>query len=495
MFDPQQKKNSLSKTQFQLYRDCPRHLWTQIHLPELWPEPNAFEVHSQEQGYKVEARAQAWLAEQKHPSHMNPSSTRGVWHWQETFIDEDFFCRVDGWWEDPKSSTAHLFEITSSTRVKYEAIIDLAYQTLIIEATRPVGTIWLLHLNRDYIRAGELNPDKLFTLVDVTEQVRSHMAEVKLQRDQARAVISSRDSDAWPNCTRPKTCPCPEICHPNLPDHSVYDLPGLRDTTLALLEKGIIKLADVPETYSLETKQRRMVEAVKTGKPIIDRAALSQVLEKLEFPLCFLDYEAYSSALPLYDGCRPQQQLVFQYSLHIVPDRKTLLDSSEVLHHEFLSFGPGDPSIDLVHHLHTHMPKNGNVVVWNKSFEASRNREMAEGMIDMSKFLLDLNDRMMDLAEVFRLGLYVDKEFHGSWSIKNILPVLVPELSYKDLEINKGDKALLAWWDVASGTITEPKAQQKIRSELLEYCQLDTWAMVKVWKKLEEVFAVSHTLQ
>jgi hypothetical protein len=494
MFDPQQPRHSLSKTQYQLYRDCPRHLWTQVHLPELWPEPTPFETHTQEQGYVVEARAQAWLEQKALPAHINPSGTPGQWHWQDTFVDGEFYCRVDGWWEDPKSNAAHVFEIKSSTRVKYDAITDLAYQVAVIEATKPVESIWLIHLNREYVRAGEIDLDSLFVLVDVTAQVRERMLDVKLEREEALNVLKSENSDEWAACTRPKVCPCQTICHPDLPEYSVFDLPGLRFTTNDLLAQGIKELADVPDNFPLETKQRRMVEAVKTQVPVIDRAALSKTLGELQYPLCFLDYEAYSSALPLYDACHPQQQVVFQYSLHIVPHRNAPLESEEVQHIEFISFGPGDPSIDLVHHMQEHMPKKGSVIVWNESFEATRNREMAEGMLNASEFLLQLNNRMVDLAEIFRLGVYVDREFHGSWSIKNVLPVLAPDLSYHDLPIHKGDQALLAWWDVASGAVSDPKERQKIQADLLQYCALDTWAMVRVWNKLEAVFAVSHTI-
>ncbi len=497
--DFQQPLNALSKSQFQLFRDAPRHLWAAAHLPEIWPEPSAFEQHSQEQGYSVEVHSQEWLTQravQKFPSHLNPSKTSGKWHWQDSFSSTDsegnaFFCRTDAWWEDPKSTAIHLFEIKSSTRVKYDALVDLAFQTAVIQdahPNRPVESIWLLHLNKEYVRAGALDFDQLFTLVEVTEQVRELLPEIRAERARASEVLASTNSDEWLSCTRPKTCPCPSICHPNLKPYSVYDLPGLRHTTLELIDRGIESLVDVPDNFSLETKQRRMVQAVKSGQPVIDRHALAQSLETLTFPLCFLDYEAYSSALPLYDGCVPQQQVVFQYSLHVVPDKHAMKNLAHIRHYEHISFGPGDPSREVVQHMQASMPKTGSVIVWNQSFEASRNREMAEGMLDAKEFLLGLNNRMYDLAEVFRRGMYVDREFHGSWSIKNVLPILVPELRYDTLEIHKGDQALLAWWSIVSGEISDTNEIKHIRKNLLTYCQLDTWAMVKIWEVLEDLF-------
>lgn len=480
---------TLSKTQYLSFKDCPRHLWCEIHRPEFWPEPTPFELHTREQGYAVEAVAKKWLEGKRVPAVLNPSGLQPEWHWQETFSDGPYICRTDAWWQDPKSQGLHLYEIKSGTRVKSDHLYDLAFQVAIIEATTPVESIWVIHLNRDYEKAGELNPESLFTMVDVTQLVRDRLPDVLTERAQAVQVMQDPVAENWPACKRPKSCPCPSLCHPGVAEHSVFDLPGLRETSDALIELGITELSQVPDNFPLDTKQRRMVTAVKTGQPVIDRAGLAHFLQRLEYPLCFLDYEAYNAALPLYDGCHPQQQVVFQYSLHVVQHERDLSHPERIAHFEFLSFGPSDPSVDLVQHLKANMPDKGSVIVWNQSFEAGRNREMAAGMMADREFLLGLNHRMVDLAELFRMGVYVDKQFHGSWSIKNVLPVLAPELRYSDLPINKGDQALLAWWDIASGRVKSPEKRTEIEQNLLRYCQLDTWAMVKVWEFLHTLIS------
>lgn len=476
---------ALTKSLFLLFRETPRHAWYKLYHPANWPEPTPFEKHTQHAGYEVEALAKPWLEQRQIPSIINPSGTPGTWHWQHTFEDQPYHIRTDAWWEDPKSNHVHLFEIKSSTRVKSESLIDLAFQVSVIEATRPVGSIWLVHLDRDYVRGGELSPDRMFKVVDVTSEVRDRMPSVIQQREAALGLLTDPNPMNFEGCWHPKSCPCPHLCHPDLPKYPVTDFPGRREILDDLEKLNIRSLTEVPPTVALDTKQRRMVQAAQSGIPVVDETAIHRFLSQVTYPISFLDYEAYGASLPLFDGCHPQQHIVFQYSLHVIQSPETALaNAQDVQHFEHVSFGPGDPSLHVMNHLSQHLPPTGSVMVWNASFEGGRNREMAEGMAEHKDLLLSMNQRMVDLSDIFRLGMYVDREFHGSWSIKNVLPVLVPELSYKDLPLNKGDQALLAWWDVVSGKITNPQQIQQLTYDLLRYCELDTWAMVRVWQVL-----------
>jgi hypothetical protein len=269
------------------------------------------------------------------------------------------------------------------------------------------------------------------------------------------------------------------LCHPVLPEYSIYDIPRITEKKkIQLLEQRIVDIKDVPSAFPLNDKQQKIVEVAKSGEPFIDPKAIKREFEHFEYPLNFLDYETFLSAIPLFDGYHPQQQMVFQYSLHKLES----LDG-EVTHTEHLSITRDDPSKSLAESLIQNIGDSGTVFVWNKTFEVSRNKELAEIHSDYADFFEKLNERIYDLGDFINHGMYIHPEFKGSWSIKNVLPVMVPELSYSDMEIGKGDQAMMAWWQLITGELLIDEAE-KTKMALLQYCQLDTWAMVQIWKKL-----------
>ena len=220
------------------------------------------------------------------------------------------------------------------------------------------------------------------------------------------------------------------------------------------------------------------LQVARTGKPVIDTANISTILNTTKYPIAFLDYETFFPAIPLFDGYRPYQQMVFQYSLHI------LTENGDLQHSECLVRTLADPVPEILRTLQSQLPENGTIVVWNKGFEMGRNKEMAALLPDHAAFLRALNRRVFDLMDIFRKNYYVHPDFQGSCSIKKILPVLIPNLSYKDLVIQEGGTASLTWYRMLTdGRSEEEKA--KTCDHLLNYCKLDTLAMVEVFQKLK----------
>ena len=180
----------------------------------------------------------------------------------------------------------------------------------------------------------------------------------------------------------------------------------------------------------------------------------------------------------MYPGYHPQQQIVFQYSLHRLdqPD-------GEPVHREHLSASCEEPSLSLLEQLSTDIGDHGTVIVWNKTFEMTRNKDMGLISPQYAGFLENLNQRIYDLGEIINQGIYLHPGFKGSWSIKHVLPVMVPELSYADLAIHQGDQASIAWWQICFGQLPEDE-KEKLKAALLCYCHLDTLAMVEIYKRL-----------
>jgi hypothetical protein len=209
-----------------------------------------------------------------------------------------------------------------------------------------------------------------------------------------------------------------------------------------LLDLGIHDIKDVPADFPLNDKQRLIIEVACTNKEHIDREALQAEFQHFVYPLYFLDYETCIIALPRFNGYHPQQQVAFQYSLH-----KLDLPNGEVTHTEHLGVTKDDPSMPLLRQLRGDIGDTGTIFAWNKTFEMSRHKELAIIHPEYSDFLLDLNERIYDLADFVKNGLYLHPHFKGSWSLKNVLPVMVPELSYEDMQIGAGDQAMVALGD------------------------------------------------
>jgi hypothetical protein len=218
---------------------------------------------------------------------------------------------------------------------------------------------------------------------------------------------------------------------------------------------------------------------VKNKEPFVDIEGIKKEIKKIKFPIYFLDYETYSSALPMYDGYRPYQAVIFQYSLHVWESPE-----SEIKHYEFLAREPHDPAVDLAASFEKIVGKKGTFVSWYKKFETERNQELVEKSPKHEALLKSMNKRMYDLMDSFSKGFYVHPDFYNSNSIKNVLPVVAPHLSYKTLNIQEGNTASKSWKKVINQSLS-PQEREKVAKDMLEYCKMDTWAMVEIYKFLK----------
>lgn len=466
----------LTKSDYLLFLDAPMHLWAKKH-DRIETVLSAQDRHLFEQGQKVGKAAQEFLRE--HVSREYPNAEISF---EQTYVDRHFQARVDGLLHDVDARVYDLFEVKSSSRVKPENIYDLAFQRFVCEAVIPIRHTYLVHLNGEYIRQGEINLDELFLVENLDEQAEDLRQEVLLSREEAFEIAARETPNEILECVKPKTCPCPSLCHPELPEHSIYNLPRLSEKKKrALKAEGILAIKEIPDDYKLSAKQALHAKAIKSGQPIIDYPAIKASLAQLEYPLYFLDYETFNPAIPQYDGFRPHEHMVFQYSLHVFQSQ-----SAVPQHYEFIATQPGDPSRALVEHLAERIGESGSVIVWNQSFEATRNKDMAARYPEYAEMLLGINTRMYDLMKIFSRGHYVHPDFHGSASIKAVLPVLVGDISYQDLTIGKGDEAMAAWVEIMRGMRTEEQVEQT-KQDLLKYCEQDTMAMVRNWEFLEQL--------
>lgn len=467
-------EKTISKTDFRLFLDCPLHFWAIKYDYEPTVLPTAMDEFRMQQGQEVESLALSFLKE-----HMSKAYASAKLLWQQTYLYDLFLARTDALVFDEKEDCYDLYEIKSSTSIDKTDLYDIAFQSVVCGKNIPLRKLFMVHLNKEYRLQGKLDLSTLFMIEDVTDAAAEQTMQVETGMQTAQAVLLQKTPEAIEHCRKPDSCPFPDLCHPNLPQHSIYEISRLsRKKALQLKDMGVRAILDIPPDFELSDAQQAYVDVVKSGQPSIDRDAIQEKLADLQYPLYFLDYETCNPAIPIFEGYKPNQQIVFQFSLHVLP-----APDAEVEHYEFLHTDLSDPAPELLEKLAQFIQAQGSVVVWNKGFECSRNNELAEIHPQYANFLGDLNSRVFDLMEIFSKGLYIHPDFCGSASIKKVLPVLVPELSYDGMEIAKGDEASIAWWEMVQGKFSEEEKQATI-AHLLKYCQLDTKALFVIYNKL-----------
>ncbi len=486
----------LTKTDFLRFRQCPRQLWLHKNRKDLLPDQvdagkqlvfdNAFEV--EDQAYRLfPDGASAYDGQFGQALKKTESLLRRRLSavFQPTFSRGQLFCRCDILAFDPKRQVWDIYEVKSSTDVKEEHLYDLAFQDICLrEAGLPVGRLHIIHINNQYVRQGEIDPRQLLKTVDRTDEARTLTKEVERGIKSGLEVlklVGEPEVRILKQCSDPYDCPFIPYCWRRIPDHSVYDMNLAEEKLREMLDEGIMLIQDMPDGLATRVIKRRYAEALKSGKPLIEAEAIRTRLADMRYPLHFLDYETYSAPIPPFDGYRPYQQIPFQYSL----DVKRLPDA-RLEHYEFLAAEPGDPVPALSAALAQVIGPKGSIVSWNAAFEAGRNEEMAVRQPQLRGFLASVNSRMFDPMMIFRDGEYADAGFRGSASLKAVLPVLVPELSYGDLAIQEGGTAAASWPKLVGGTLS-PEEKEQLYRDMLAYCGRDTLAMVRIVEILEKI--------
>lgn len=464
----------LTKTDFIQYLNCPKSLWQLLNAPDDYPH-GEFSVFLQKltrEGYEVERYVRQFFE----------NAEGRAADFQRVFeTDDGLFARADVL--EAVNGKTVLYEIKSSTSVKTDAahnhLKDACFQVICAERSgQQIDAVSLVYLNGEYERVGEIVPEELLVFENVTERVREIEAETASEMDEALAQLRETELDRS-GCTclyksRSNHCDTFALFNPGVPHPSIYSIPRLSAKKRGeLIESRILDLVAIPDDYALSAIQAGVVQAAKSGAPIINLERIETFLADLSFPLYFLDYETYASAVPLLDRTSPHKHFPVQYSLHVLHEDGTLE------HHEYLEREARLPD-RLLANLSSDIDSAGSVISWHASFEKTQNKELARLFSDHADFLTDLNARMADLEDVFKTD-YVDAGFDGSTSIKKVLPVICPGLSYEGLDVQDGASAMDAWQKMVSAKAGE---SDQIASALLGYCKLDTFALVEIYRFL-----------
>jgi hypothetical protein len=381
-----------------------------------------------------------------------------------------------------KNNKWKIYEVKSSTEVKEEHIPDAAIQYYVISnSDLNVTDTSLIYINNKYVRKGELDLKKLFNIESVHELVLEQQESVIEKIQRFKEVLKKKnipDIDVGPYCSSPYDCSFLGHCWDHVPDYSIFNIGNLKiDKKFELYKMGIIKIEEVPDDFKLSNGQRLQVESHISQKTFIDKKAIKEFLSSLTYPLYFLDFETFNPAIPLFDNSRPYQAIPFQYSLHYQETPKSQLE-----HFEFLGEANGDPRISFLENLMKVTEGKGDIIVYNQAFEATRLKELAEDFPKFKKQIEQRISRIKDLMTPFQKKHYYAPEMKGSYSIKAVLPALVPDLSYDDLEIADGGTASRAFESLYFEK--DEKKKKGIREQLIKYCGMDTMAMVRIYEVL-----------
>ena len=405
---------------------------------------------------------------------------------EASFSFERCYCAVDILRKDGNGWI--IYEVKSSTNpLEDRYIVDVAYQKYILENLGiKITHACVVCLNNQYILKDDLDLQSLFVITDVTDEANSVKNNIPDIADRAFAVLNSDlEPQSWitENC---KDCACWKYCTRDLPKPNVFDLYRLSmKDKVALYQQGIISYSQAQKCPKIKNNiQKRQIDfALNERGTWIDQKGISEFLDTLSYPLYFLDFESMQPAIPFCQGTKPFSQIVFQYSLHYIER-----ENGELMHKEFLAESGCDPRRDVAEALCRDIPRDVCVTAYNKTFECTRLRELAEAYPDLADHLTNIAGNIKDLLVPFQKGFYYKRAMGGSFSIKSVLPAIYPDapsLDYHNLEgVHNGGEAMSIFPRIQ---YMSPDDQARARENLLRYCELDTYAMVKVWEELISV--------
>ena len=475
--------HKLTKTNFLQYLACPEELWLAMNTGGHPTTPSLSALHMMEQGNLIDGLGRTYF-EDNFAAEIAENGSEA--RFQESFETDQFLVRADMLAVNDQANSLVLYEVKATTSSKSDHILDVAFQKMVIASTGyTVERCYLVYLDKNYVLDDELMLPELFVVEDVSDQVNEAYQGVKAAAAAAFAYINGPEPARriTVGCGNKLQCAFVAYHYTDLPSYPVHDIARINVKKLAaLVHDNILDIMEVPADFKLSRPQRLQVDIAQRNQVIIDHKAIAKELENLVYPLYFLDYETFAYAVPFQNGHRPYQQLLFQYSLHVIQS-----PGAAISHHEYLLRDKQELVSQLLFSLRENMDaESGTVLVWNKSFEQGRNKECADIYPAYADFLLSVNDRVYDLRDVFQKGFYLHPGFKGKTSLKSVLPVLCPELSYETLAIQNGGEANIKWHHWTEGQF-QGDENDSTKEALLAYCELDTWAMVRIWQELEQV--------
>ena len=505
-----EKQKLLTKSNYLTGLKCEKSLWYEKHRKEDLPLPDDFSKAIMEQGVEVGELAKKYFKEygldvekeilekyskedkeffSKQIELSKQSLNENKILYEATFIYQRLYSRADIL-KPNKDGSFDLIEVKSGTKPKNENIEDLSFQYYVYTKSNiKINKCYLMNINNTYLYQSEkkIDAEKIFYLTDLTNEVKENQKKTKENISKFLEVIDLKEFDEkYNSCIKMKSAPYYELFNEKINTNNLESLTRITEKKLReIYNLGYKKIKDIElSEVNLSEKQKVQVSLVKNNKEFfIDKAKINYMLDGLKYPYYFLDFETISRAIPIYNNSKPYTQIPFQFSLHIKKD-----ENSKLEHFEFLETTNKDPRIEFIEKLTQYIKDdNGSIIVYFEGFENSRLKEIKEYFPKYSKQIDNFLSRVFDLHKIFSHFYYYNVNQLDSTSIKKTLPVLCPDFSYSNLEIQNGGKATSEFYNLITNKGLCKNEKEKLIFNLLEYCKLDTLAMVKILEAIRKL--------
>ncbi len=480
----------LTETLYQKGHQCPKYLWFQVYKPEFLDTESPDREWGRGDGEKARRLAEEFFF--PHGTMISAGSMDKRRKQTEEFLGcgactlfeavfEHSGCRVViDVLEKDESGRIALHGVKSVTRIRKAHIRELSFQYHVLtELGFSVDRADIICLNKSYTRLEDLDPEQLFLVNDYKKEVEELQKPLTLELEEQHSLLKGPcpGTSIGTHCTTPGICEARNHCWKDIPAPSVFDISTLSpELKMKFYRQGIVEFHQIEDVSELSDHQRLQVESELSGKTSMNKTELTRFLSSLSFPISHLDFEAFQQAVPLWEGSRPYAHIPFQYSLHLEDENGTLD------HREFLAPPGQDPRRQLAENLIKDIPAEGSVLVYNQAFEKGILKSLASGNPDLAPSLENIIARLADLMMPFKNKYLYSPVMKGKYSIKSVLPALVPDMAdaYGALNlIHNGLEAMHLY--------SEMKTEENEKREaLLKYCELDTLAMVKILKELRK---------
>ena len=525
----------LDKTTYQYFITCPCYAWHKYHKPNF----DVIETQFQAFGIQIEALAHQLFDEgveitgptetavqatkELLPSleeeAVKPKKGQPTVIYQATVASDDgLLVKADIVLVNHQRKSLAIYEVKAvsdrgpdfaqgvSHEHREQHLQDIGFQRLAFESCGyTVSQTCLIYLNKNYVYDGQQhNLQDMFVIRDVTILTGLNGIHCRARAQAAKACLAQEEAPTCQCRYKAKTKRCPKFMEFNddiPPQNSIFDLRRASPKLLkTLMSHKFLYIKDIDRSlkdFDLTDHQLNQYRVITEKEPIINYMHIIRFLERLETPLYFLDYETISYPQPVFTNTSPYQQIAFQYSLHVW--RHSLEQTVTVLkeqpreeikaeHYEYLMTEPTDEQLQqLVGSLQQNIGKKGSILVWHKSAESGFHDNLSRAMPPTKVFFQNLNSRLVDLETIFTSQAYVHADFNGSTSLKKVLPVLVPEMNYSDLNIQEGLAAQQEWDNLR---YEMPKVREQKLNDLRKYCQRDTEVMVHIYFFLVKLIGV-----
>jgi Domain of unknown function(DUF2779) len=485
----------ITKSKFLAGTQCLKRLYWIVHSPEMAAQRDESDQSIIEQGRQV-----GLLAQQMFPSGVTVEGrdreeviriTRELIAnpavpaiFEGAFEHDDVFVRVDVL-QRHQDRRWRLIEVKSTASVKDHHLADVAIQHRVVTGSGvDLAESCVAHVNRDYIyQGGLIDVHGLFKIKNLTQEIQGLHPEVGIQLQSEFRILTMSEApqiSAGRQCSDPYTCEFFEHCNPPLADDHILRLPRIHASTVAkLVALDVQSIHDIPASYPLTERLRHACTSVQMQKPWYG-PELKDEVAKLTYPLYFMDFETVNPAIPRFVGMRPYDQIPFQWSVHLQRQPGAAPE-----HLEFLANDTSDPRAAFISTLSDALGDCGSIIIYSQQFESQRLSDLAAWLPEFAGRITKIQRRLWDLLPLVRDHVY-HPAFGGSFSLKSVLPALVPEMTYEGMEVADGQAAGLAWESLVHGGLDRDE-HDRVRKALLDYCGQDTLAMASLVEKLEHV--------